>query len=188
MSRLWGCCLVVALSWAHADGGELGEIQAFHRSLQAMSALSAQVDREAAIRSDVLALYDFDRIARVSVGRVWRDLPASQQEEFVAVLKDLIVATYARRFNRHPGPQFVEFEAESVRGGVVVRSEVRPEEGVPVRLDYFFSGGKVFNVAADGVSDLSLRRADYGSVVKGSGMIALLSHLKRKVQEARREE
>lgn len=187
MSRLLLMIVWVSFGWAHADGNEFADIQNFHDSLQAMSQLATQADREAAIAAEVLALYDFQRIARVSTGLAWRSLAASERDEFVAVLKDLIIATYAQRFAQQPGPQFKELAEEAARGGVVVRSEVRPVGGAPVRLDYFFSGGKVFNVAADGVSDLSLRRADYGSVLSDSGMSALLSHLKVKVQEARGE-
>ena len=50
-----------------------------------------------------------------------------------------------------------------------------------VRLDYYFLNGGVFNVVADGVSDLSLRRADYNSIIKSEGFLALLSHLRQKI-------
>ena len=53
------------------------------------------------------------------------------------------------------------------------------------KLDYFFSDGKVFNVAADGVSDLSLRRADYNSVLKSEGFDALMAHLEQQLRELR---
>jgi len=69
----------------------------------------------------------------------------------------------------------------------VVRSELLPRDGEPVKLDYFFRDGKVFNVAADGVSDLSLRRADYSRVIKDRGFDALISHLREKVEETRRQ-
>ena len=36
-----------------------------------------------------------------------------------------------------------------------------------------------------GVSDLSLRRADYNSIVKKEGYASLLAHLRNKIKQAR---
>ncbi|MFZ8890496.1 MAG: ABC transporter substrate-binding protein, partial [Pseudomonadales bacterium] len=54
-----------------------------------------------------------------------------------------------------------------------------------VSLNYFLRDGGIFNVVADGVSDLSLRRADYNSIVKKEGYASLLAHLRNKIKQAR---
>ena len=46
-------------------------------------------------------------------------------------------------------------------------------------------GGRIFNVIADGVSDLSLRRADYNSILKQEGYDSLVQHLRDKTAAAR---
>ena len=53
----------------------------------------------------------------------------------------------------------------------------------PDNLDYYFRGDRVFNVVADGVSDLSLRRADYNSIVKEEGYDRLLAHIRDSIAE-----
>ena len=41
----------------------------------------------------------------------------------------------------------------------------------------------MFNVVADGVSDLSVRRADYNSIVKSEGYAALLERMRDNIAE-----
>ena len=41
----------------------------------------------------------------------------------------------------------------------------------------------VYNLVADGVSDLSLRRADYNSIIKEKGYDALLRHIEENIAE-----
>ncbi|MCZ6708912.1 MAG: ABC transporter substrate-binding protein, partial [Gammaproteobacteria bacterium] len=65
--------------------------------------------------------------------------------------------------------------------GWVVKTELEKSDGERVNLDYYFRGGKVFNVVADGVSDLSLRRADYNSIIKTEGYDRLLSHIRQNI-------
>ena len=131
------------------------------------------------------AFFDITRIAAVSLGRTWRDLTDTQQTEFVSLLSELVVATYADRFDGYSGQQFVTDEVRAVRTGDVVRTRLLREAEADVTLDYFLRAGRVFNVVADGVSDLSLRRADYSSIIKTEGFAALLTHIQRKIDEAR---
>ena len=120
--------------------------------------------------------------------RTWRDLTDAQQAEFVSLLSELVVATYADRFDGYSGQQFVTDEVRSVRTGHVVRTRLIRETEADVMLDYFLRAGRVFNVVADGVSDLSLRRADYSSIIKSEGFSALLTHIQQKIDEAREED
>ena len=132
--------------------------------------------------------FDIARIARFSLGRSWRVLDTNAQETFTNLLGEHIVATYADRFAQFEGQKFDTLGSQTAKGGVVVRTAITPADGAKVKLDYFFREGKVFNVSADGVSDLSLRRADYNSVLKASGFAALVEHLERKLKEIRLEE
>jgi ABC-type transporter MlaC component len=53
--------------------------------------------------------------------------------------------------------------------------------GGTVTLDYYIKDGRIFNVIVIGVSDLSLRRADYVAVIKHQGYLFLLASLKAKL-------
>ena len=160
-------------------------IEEFHAALLQAMRTPDYAARATALQPVIDASFDITRIAAVSLGRTWRDLTDTQQTEFVSLLSELVVATYADRFDEYSGQQFVTDEVRAVRTGDVVRTRLLREAEADVTLDYFLRAGRVFNVVADGVSDLSLRRADYSSIIKTEGFAALLTHIQRKIDEAR---
>lgn len=160
-------------------------IEEFHAALLQAMRTPDYAARATALQPVIDASFDITRIAAVSLGRTWRDLTDTQQTEFVRLLSELVVATYADRFDGYSGQQFVTDEVRAVRTGDVVRTRLLREAEADVTLDYFLRAGRVFNVVADGVSDLSLRRADYSSIIKTEGFAALLTHIQRKIDEAR---
>ena len=137
-------------------------------------------------RVDVLApvvgqLFDLPTISRISLGRTWKTLGEAPQQEFSALLEQLIVATYADRFDSFSGQSFHTLSAKPARRGWVVKTELEKSDGDRVTLDYYFRDQKVFNVVAEGVSDLSLRRADYTSFIKTEGYDRLLAHIRENI-------
>lgn len=160
-------------------------IEEFHAALLQAMRTPDYAARATALQPVIDASFDITRIAGISLGRTWRDLTDTQQTEFVSLLSELVVATYADRFDGYSGQQFVTDEVRAVRTGDVVRTRLLREAEADVKLDYFLRAGRVFNVVADGVSDLSLRRADYSSIIKTEGFAALLTHIQRKIDEAR---
>ena len=161
------------------------QVESFHSTLLEVLRLPQQSEREALLRPQILSMFDTRAIARISLGRTWRTLEIEQQQAFQSLLCELIVATYASRFDGFNGQQFVTDGVEGVKSGFVVRTHLLRNTGDSVTLDYFMREGKVFNVVADGVSDLSLRRADYNSIIKNEGYARLITHIKNKIAIAR---
>lgn len=159
------------------------QVEAFHDSLVAMMKIDGYEARRLLIQPVVSTLFDVQRIAQVSLGGTWRALDEDSQHEFTGLLERLIVATYVARFDSFTGQKFETDVVKELRGGQVVRTHLHGKNQ-SVRLDYFLRNGKVFNIAADGVSDLSLRRADYANIIKSQGYEALTRELQLKVEEA----
>lgn len=160
-------------------------IEKFHSALLETMMLDEHPAREARLNGIIKEIFDVRRIASISLGRTWRELDKSQRTDFISRLSELIVATYADRFDSFNGQRFTTLGVQQARGGFVVRTELIKNDGGKVSLDYFLRDGRVFNVVADGVSDLSLRRADYNSILKSEGYAALLGHIQEKVALAR---
>ena len=129
-------------------------------------------------------IFDSVAIARVSLGATWRKLSSAEQQAFVEIVMKTIAATYADRFVDFNGQKFAVLgEFESRPGRWVVKTVLTKSDGGTVDLDYYIKDGRIFNVIADGVSDLSLRRADYAAVIKQKGYMFLLASLKTKLAE-----
>lgn len=184
-----GCLFLVLLQMPIPSQGQpaatnASRVTAFHAALVTMMKLKTHAERAAFIEPHVLDLFDVPRIASISLGRTWRKLDEQDRSSFRDLLSTLIVATYADRFKNYADQVFSHKNSKAVKNGELVRTQLATSDRL-VRLDYFFRDGKVFNVAADGVSDLSLRRADYASIVKNRGYAALLNELTVKIEEAR---
>lgn len=133
---------------------------------------------------------DLPFIARFSLGRYWKDLSAERQDAFVEVFSRWTVTHYASRFDGYTGEQFKTISsAPARRGREFVRTvlEVNDDPADDVSLDYLLHDrdGKwrIVNVIANGVSDLSLKRADYGAVVKAQGLDSLIAKLEAQIRD-----
>lgn len=136
----------------------------------------------------VRASFDFAFISRIVLGRYWGDLSEDDRKRMVDTFTELTLATYASRFDGYSGERFQQVEVTPMsRGRMLVRTEmVRPGKDT-VQLDYVLQeeNGKwlIVNVVANGVSDLSLKRADYGSIMKSQGFDSLIARLQAQVTE-----
>jgi phospholipid transport system substrate-binding protein len=135
----------------------------------------------------VSASYDFPYISKVVVGRYWRSFTAEQKSRFIEVFGNLSIATYANRFDGYSGEGFKTIAAEKLkRGQRLVKTVLIKANGEEIELDYVLHRNKdqwrIINVIAEGVSDLSLKRADYTAYIKKNGFDALLKKLNEKIQ------
>ena len=161
------------------------QVERLHDTLIRVMQLQDQSAREAALEPVITEVFDVKNIARISVGRTWRTITQDQQHKLVTDLRTLIVATYADRFDSYNQQKFQTEEVLSVKTGPVIKTRLVRVDDEPVSLDYYLRSDGVFNVVADGVSDLSLRRADYNSIIKQQGFDALMQYIAEKIDEAR---
>ena len=160
-----------------------GKIDDFHALLIDVMQTARYADRLAAVEPAVPGFFDIATVSRITLGRTWRDLDEARQQEFRELLEALIAATYADRFDSFDGQRFERLESLAGRRGWVVKTQLVRSNGERVNLDYYFNAGAVFNVVADGVSDLSLRRADYNSIIKQDGYDALIRDMQENIAE-----
>lgn len=137
------------------------------------------------------AAFDFDYMARKTVGQRWSTLSPEEQKRWVQVFAELTKATYAGRFDRFSGQTFeLVDEQRGANDSVVVRSKVVSPGEEDVDLSYRLgktpAGWKVIDVYFKGtVSELAMRRADYSSVLKRDGFEALVARVNQKIAELR---
>ena len=159
------------------------KVDAFHQLLIQAMQTPAYADRLAALRPAVGALFDIPTISRISLGRTWRALEESAKAGFQDLLRELVIATYADRFDSYDGQRFERLGTQATGRGWAIKTQLVRANGERVNLDYYFNGDAVYNLVADGVSDLSLRRADYNSIIKQRGYEALLRHIEENIAE-----
>ena len=171
-----------------AGGAALAVTRLQDALLKAMRNHGSRGEREVFLAPVVTAVFDLHNIARISLGPTWRELDEPARVDFTARLGVLITATYAARFEANNGLSFQILAVDEAPRGQVVRTRLLRPPDVPVTLDYFVRDGRIFDVVADGVSDLSLRRADYASIIQTRGYPALLEDLDASIVKLRSDD
>jgi phospholipid transport system substrate-binding protein len=145
--------------------------------------------RYAAIEPVVNETFDFPSIGRIVMGKHWAGLPEAEQEGFLETFAKLSVATYAARFDGYDGESFrTTGEENNKENNTLVKTELVKANGETVSLNYQLRTGddgkwRILNVVADGVSDLSLKRSEYTSIMNNEGYSALMAKLNAKIAQ-----
>lgn len=141
-----------------------------------------------ALKPVISSHFDTPLIAEVILGRYWNDLDDSQKQKFIRLFEKLSIATYANRFDSYDGESFRHVGTEPLnKGRLLVKTELQKSNGETVRLDYLMQHRRdkwyIISVVAQGVNDLSLKRAEYTAIVKNKGFGGLVDNLRNKIAE-----
>ncbi len=126
-------------------------------------------------------------ISRVILGRYWKSLDEQQQTDFINLFNRLTISTYVNRFDSYNNQSFKTLSIEPMKKNrFMVKTELISEEKT-VSLNYILQNiddqWKIISVIANGVNDLSLKRAEYSSVIKDRGYSALIASIEEKISD-----
>ncbi len=178
--------LILASSTANASP-QTNVVESFNAKL--LSLLEGDSDfagRYAVMRPAVENTFDLEFMSSKVLGRGWKDLTPEQKAEWLDTFTRLTTSNYAGRFVGEPGPSFETIEEqEGTHGTVVVRTKlVNPGEDdveLGYRLRQTPTGWKVIDCYLDGtVSEIALRRSEYGAVLRRDGFEKLVSAVNSK--------
>jgi len=173
-----------------ATGDPAQTVAGLHQGLLGIMQGGAQLGfagRRSRIAPVVDESFDFDTIARVAMGRYWQQMTAAQQERSRRLLRQLTIDSYADNFADYGGETFRFVSSqEGRRGRKIVRTELLRVDETPVQLDYVLKRvdgrWRIINVVANGVSDLSLKHAEYGSILRKQGIASLLQQIAAQIK------
>ena len=145
--------------------------------------------RYQSISPTVEKTHDLDAIARLAVGRHWKGLEASQRSAFIETFKDLSISMYAGRFKDYGGEQFTILSETSLKRGnrKLVASRFVKSGGEKISFNYVLhqvhGQWKIISVSVNGVSDLALKRTEYGGILRKDGFPTLIERLKSQIDK-----
>ncbi len=125
--------------------------------------------------------FDFEYATRSAIGPGWRDFTPEQRQKTVRLFSDLVIRTYADRFE--PGPR-----PEISYGQTIAPSEKRREipttvtyEGKNYSISYKFretpDGWRAYDVIIENVSMIANYRAQFDELFKKGGAEAVVHSL-----------
>ena len=129
-----------------------------------------------------------DAIVRFVLGPYWKKSSKEDREKFAKLLEDYVVVSYAPKWKNYSGETFSVYDSiEESAKIILVRSDVTPSEGTPIKLDWRVGNDspyRIYDIAVEGVSMIITQRSEFMSVIKnGGGTIApLITALEEKLK------
>lgn len=196
-SRRFGFTFILLMAvsyWSLADtlpnAGAADSVEDFHNTLLEVMRNGHELGyqgRYDKLKPVIEAKFDLPLIAQVILGRHWQELNEQQQQQFIDVFKELTIATYANRFSSYDGEVFKYQGTESLnKKRLLVQTHLSKADGETVSLEYLMhqrnGNWHIMSVVAQGVNDLSLKRAEYTSIFKTKGLDGLITELRKKIK------
>jgi phospholipid transport system substrate-binding protein len=149
-------------------------------------------DRRGEILTIVDQYFDFEEMARRSLGASWRQQPPQKQQEFVRLFKELLFNTYVDRVESYTSAdEKVVFDNQQIDGNYAfVGTRVIGYRGEDVNVDYRLirrdGRWKVYDVIIAGISLVNNYRSQFNSILARRSFDDLLQTMDKKVSTPRR--
>ena len=131
----------------------------------------------------VLPHFDFERMAKLALGKYWRDTTADQRSRFIIEFRNMLVRTYASSLSEYTDRE-ISYAPDAYSPGMeelTVKSDVEEPGGFPIPVNYrvYLHDDQwlVYDVTIDGVSLVTNYRASFASEIRKNGMDALIAKL-----------
>lgn len=171
LASLW---LTLGNAPCYASTAPSDVVTAFHAALTTAMKSNSYEQRLSIVEPAVSDHFQIHTIARISLGRHWRSLSTEDQAGFQALLDDLVSSTYASRFKEDNGQVFSITATEPIATNRVRVKSILETSTETVTLDYQLQqengAWRIYDIVANGVSDLSLKRSNYSAMFKKGGL------------------
>jgi len=142
------------------------------------------------IETKVAPHFEFTSMARLAMGRNWKQATPDQQKALAEEFRTLLVRTYTTAFTQYKD-QTVEYRPVKLAPGetdVVVKSFIKQPSGQPVSVDYRMektdAGWKVYDVKIEAISLVENYRNTFNTEVQKGGIDGLIKSLADKNKTA----
>jgi phospholipid transport system substrate-binding protein len=162
---------------------------AIDRAVQILKSAKVEESKQRApvidqLREIVYTRFDFEEMAKRSLGSHWRKLSPQQQKEFVNAFTELLETTYADKIDLYEGQQ-VEYIGETIdKNYAEVNTRVIGKNRESYSVDYRLHqvGGKwrIYDVIAENISLVNNYRSQFNRVVVNSSVEELIKRSKQR--------
>jgi phospholipid transport system substrate-binding protein len=155
-------------------------------------------ERDKQLRAIAEANFDFNDMARTTLGYHWRQLTPAQRDQFIPLFTSFMEDVYLGKLQdygiskvrQNAATAAVNFTGQSLEGpdDAEVHSTVALQDHPqPVKVDYLLkrdgSVWKIYDLEIDAISVMANYRNQFNRVINDQGYPALVSMLQKKSQE-----
>lgn len=138
----------------------------------------------------IIPHFDFERMSQLVLGKHWQRISADERGKFTKEFRSLLIRTYATAMLDYSNEEivFLPFRNDANSEDVTVKTEVNPQSGFPIPIDYslYMKQGewKVYDVSIDDVSLVVNYRTSFGAEIKQIGVSEMIKKLQSRNQQA----
>lgn len=176
------------ISGAALAGEAQDLVQARRAEVARMLQEKPSAERDKKVAAVMSGLFDYDAMARRSLGKHWESLNDEQRAEFTSVLRQLVQRNLEKNV-QSTMKYDVQFSGEEESGADVKvktkASNTKKSNEEPVLVDYVMhktdAGFRVHDIVTEGSSMVGSYRNQFGKIIAKDGYEALIKKMKAKL-------
>ena len=134
----------------------------------------------------ILPNFDFEKIARLVLGKAWRNATKEQKSQFKYEFKNLLLRTYAVALSKYKD-QKIEYKPLRMKSSdkiVTVKTNIIQSGAQPISVNYALARKEqkwlVIDIIIEGVSLVTNYRGQFSAEIRKNGMNSLIKSLAKK--------
>jgi phospholipid transport system substrate-binding protein len=152
----------------------------------ALKSAGAESKRRAEFVNAIFPRFDFEEMAKRSLGSEWRRRNPAEQKEFVRLFTDLLEDSYVRSIESYRGDKVI-YRRETQDGayaevGTTIVTERGEEFAIDYRLHLEGSEWKSYDVIIENVSSVNNYRSQFRRVLGRSSFAELLQMIRDRIK------
>jgi phospholipid transport system substrate-binding protein len=145
-------------------------------------------ERKAKIREVILQRFNFEEMAKRSLGRHWQKRTPEEQQEFVQLFTDLLENSYIDKIERSEGKENINYTEETIEdSNASVRTAIVQKGDQNIDVEYRLLKRKgdwqVYDVIIERVSLVNNYRTQFNKILLQESYEALIKKMKLKSEQ-----
>jgi phospholipid transport system substrate-binding protein len=154
-----------------------------------LQATEKRTERRALLREEISKAFDFDEMAKRSLGPTWRQRTSEERKEYVALFRQVLENSYLGKVEAYKGEK-IKYGKESVEEGRIATVEtlIVTGKGQEIPLNYRMlkeaSGWRVYDVVIEEISLVNNYRSQFAGILQKSSFQDLLARLREMIKNS----
>jgi phospholipid transport system substrate-binding protein len=152
-----------------------------------LQAKDKRAERRTLLREEISKAFDFDEMAKRSLGPTWRQRTPEERKEYVTLFRQVLENSYLGKVEAYQGEK-IKYVKESVEEGRIATVEtlIVTGKGQEIPLNYRMmkekSEWRVYDVVIEEISLVNNYRSQFSGILQRSSFQDLLARLREMVK------
>jgi phospholipid transport system substrate-binding protein len=154
-----------------------------------LQAKERKLERRTLLREEISKAFDFDEMAKRSLGPAWRQRTPEERKEYVGLFRQVLENSYLGKVEAYQGEK-IKYVKDTMEEGrfATVETLIVTAKGQEIPLNYRMmkeaSNWRVYDVIIEEISLVNNYRSQFGAILQKSSFQDLLARLREMVKSA----